>query len=70
LHYDEWLRSGSRPFVEETIARSELYEDVLNVDAVRAVVANHMAGKVNNYSKVALLFTFALWRAGAAEVAA
>jgi asparagine synthetase B (glutamine-hydrolysing) len=61
VHYDEWLRAGSRRFVEDAL-RPEYLEDLLDVDAVRALVADHMEGRANQHGKVCALATFALWR--------
>ncbi len=61
VHYDEWLRAGSRRFIEDAL-RPEYLEDLLDVDAVRALVADHMEGRANQHGKVCALATFALWR--------
>lgn len=61
VHYDEWVRAGSRRFIEDAL-RPEYLEDLLDVDAVRALVADHMEGRANQYGKVCALATFALWR--------
>jgi hypothetical protein len=61
VHYDEWVRAGSRRFIEDAL-RPEYLEDLLDVDAVRALVADHMEGRANQHGKVCALATFALWR--------
>jgi Asparagine synthase/Glutamine amidotransferase domain len=61
VHYDEWVRAGSRRFIEDAL-RPEYLEDLLQVDAVRALVADHMEGRANQHGKVCALATFALWR--------
>jgi asparagine synthetase B (glutamine-hydrolysing) len=61
VHYDEWVRAGSRRFIEDAL-RPEYLEDLLDVNAVRALVADHMEGRANQYGKVCALATFALWR--------
>ena len=61
-HYNEWFRGGGRPYIERTLAQEDLFEDFLSPTAVRAVVANHMSGKTNDYSQICVLLTLALWR--------
>jgi len=58
----DWPRTGSHRFVTDTLREEALLEDFLCMDAVRKVVADHMAGKINDYSKVCILLTLALWR--------
>jgi hypothetical protein len=61
VHYNEWVRAGSRRFVEDAL-RPEYLEDLFDVDAVRTLVADHMEGRADQYRKVCALATFALWR--------
>jgi hypothetical protein len=61
VHYDEWVRAGSRRFIEDAL-RPEYLDDLFDVDAVRALVADHMEGRSDQYGKVCALATFALWR--------
>jgi len=62
VHYDEWLRIGARAFVAETLGEPAALEGLVNVDTAKRVVADHMSGRTNDYSRVCLLLTLALWR--------
>lgn len=60
--HDEWLMTESKNFVISTLRQKEYLEDYFNMDAVNNLVADHMAGKKNAYTKICALMTFLLWR--------
>jgi len=62
VQYDQWLRTAMREWVTATLSREALLEDLVNMDTVRSVVANHMEGKTNDYSKLCILLNLAMWR--------
>lgn len=61
-HRDEWLRGPSRAFVEDVLLSSRVAEHgVLRPAAVRALVAEHMAGAAHA-NVLGLLMTVELWQ--------
>jgi asparagine synthase (glutamine-hydrolysing) len=62
VHYDEWLRTGSRPAIEKALADEDCLADMFDMDAVRALAADHMEGRRNEHDKLCELATFAMWR--------
>lgn len=62
-HHNDWTRTGSRAFVEQVLSKAELLEDLVNMDTVRTIVADHMSGRANTYNKICLLTSLALFRA-------
>jgi asparagine synthase (glutamine-hydrolysing) len=62
VHYNDWIRAGSRSFVEDTVLRGGYLEGLLNMDAVRKTIADHMSARTNAYSQVCALLSLALWR--------
>ncbi|MBI3117063.1 MAG: hypothetical protein HYZ00_00140 [Candidatus Hydrogenedentes bacterium] len=62
VHYNEWLRTGSRDFVEQVMRQTEYLEDLVNVDVAQRWVDDHMSGRIKDYSKVCTLVTLSLWR--------
>src|SRR6266540_2578922 len=62
VHYDEWLRTGSRLAIEKALADEDCLADMFNMDAVRALAADHMEGRRDEHAKLCELATFAMWR--------
>jgi asparagine synthase (glutamine-hydrolysing) len=56
------LRTGSREFTLQRLGRTDLLEDLFDIDAVRALVDDQMAGRRHEHVLVCALLTFALWR--------
>jgi len=62
VHYDEWLRTGSRLAIEKALADEDCLADMFDMDAVRALAADHMEGRRDEHAKLCELATFAMWR--------
>jgi asparagine synthase (glutamine-hydrolysing) len=62
VHYDQWLRGGSRPAIEKALADEDCLADMFDMDAVRALAADHMEGRRNEHAKLCALATFSMWR--------
>jgi hypothetical protein len=62
VHYDQWLRSGSRLAIEKALADEDTLADMFDMDAVRALVDDHMGGRRNEHAKLCALATFSMWR--------
>jgi len=62
VRYDDWLRTGSRDFVEKHLRSNPYLEDLFEMDKVRQLVDDHMNGRADIYGKLCILLTFALWR--------
>jgi asparagine synthase (glutamine-hydrolysing) len=62
VHYDEWLRTGSRVAIEKALADEDCLADVFDMDAVRALAADHLEGRRDQHVKLCELATFAMWR--------
>jgi len=62
VHYNEWLRKGSRDFVMDILNQKEYLEDYFNMDMVSDLVTDHMEGRRSAGEKVCALVTFSLFR--------
>ncbi len=48
VFYTQWQRTGSRDFILQCLAKTHLYEDVLQVDEVQRQINAHLDGHSNN----------------------
>ncbi|MBI3118270.1 MAG: hypothetical protein HYZ00_06275 [Candidatus Hydrogenedentes bacterium] len=62
MFYTEWQRTGSRRFILEMIAKTELYEDVIEVDEAQRRISSHLEGRTTDDQLVHVLLAFILWR--------
>jgi asparagine synthase (glutamine-hydrolysing) len=62
VHYEEWLRTGSRVAIEKALADEDCLADLFDMDAVRALAADHTEGRRDEHVKLCELATFAMWR--------
>jgi len=61
-HHNEGLRMGSRDFVMDILSQREYFEDYFNMDMINSMIIDHMEGRKNEFRKICVLVTFALWR--------
>jgi asparagine synthase (glutamine-hydrolysing) len=62
IHYNDWLRCGSHRFAMDLLNCSDLLEDTFDMEGVKRLVSEHMAGQRNEFKLIGALLTFALWR--------
>jgi asparagine synthase (glutamine-hydrolysing) len=62
VHYNEWLRTGSRDFVMDVLNQKEYLEDYFNMDMVNNLVIDHIEGRRRVGEKICALVTFSLFR--------
>jgi asparagine synthase (glutamine-hydrolysing) len=62
IQYNNWQRTGSRAFILEVLDHKETLADYFNLAAVDRLVADHMAGRRNEFRIIGAILTFSLWR--------
>lgn len=61
VHYSEWLRTGSRPYVEVLMAERERLAEWFEPDVMTQLVQDHYDGSTNHYGQVYALLTLIEW---------
>jgi len=56
----DWMKEKQGDFIVEQIAASGI-EDYIRIDAVRAMLAQHRAGKGDYARRIWTIYVFALW---------
>lgn len=62
VRYSEWLRTGSRPYVETLLAERDRLSEWFEPDAVARLIQEHYEGATNRYGQVYGLLTLLEWR--------
>ena len=70
IHPNTWLHSGSREYVLGVLSHAEARDSLLNMNAVRRLVNDHMSGKRHEYQLICGLMTLIIWHKQFVEGAA
>lgn len=62
VHYAHWLQTSCRAYVEKTLSEGDYLSDYFDMDYLRAMCADVLEGRSNDYGKVYNLVSFVLFR--------